>query len=75
MKRPSSASSFLQTCEALDSVIVPPVLHAMSCIHVSREEQHRAFPWACEPEEGLTAVGRLEKKAKGENMKNTLNKL
>lgn len=48
--------------QSILSVILPPVLHAMSCIHVSREEQHRAFPWACEPGECPIAVGRLEKK-------------
>lgn len=48
--------------QSILSVILPPVLHAMSCIHVSREEQHRVFPWACEPGECPIAVGRLEKK-------------
>lgn len=56
--------------QSILSVILPPVLHAMSCIHVSREEQHRAFPWACEPGECPIAVDRLEKKKqKGEKKK------
>lgn len=58
--------------QSILSVILPPVLvlHAMSCIHMSREEQHRAFPWACEPGECPIAVGRLEnKKQKGEKKK------
>lgn len=55
--------------QSILSVILPPVLHAMSCIHVSREEQHRDFPWACEPGECPTAVDRLEKKSKKEKKK------
>lgn len=63
--------------QSILSVILPPVLvlHAMFCIHMSREEQHRAFPWACEPGECPIAVGRLEnKKQKGEKKKKSRRK-
>ena len=37
----------------------PLALRVISCIHVSREEEHGAVPWAGDTGWGPTAVGRL----------------